>query len=254
MYLLAHLLYTILIGFIILFHIESAPPYYGYNPPYRNPYRGFRWDYSSSYTRYRCFSGDSLIRLSNGEYKQIDQLQSGDELITSDQSKLISTEMIMMLDKQTSRDALFYTITTDSGHRISLTEYHLIPIIDSNGNENYFFAKHVEIGDYLVVLVNETLNYSPVIDIIIEMKKGYYAPLTLTGTLFVNNVLASCFANVHDHHLAQYFMAPFRSYYTFARFLSIDKPFHIHQTNGIHWAVDIMWLLGRYFEPDALLL
>ena len=55
----------------------------------------------------KCFSGDSLIKLSNGEYKQIGNLKSGDEIITIDQSKIISTEMIMMLDKQISKEGTF---------------------------------------------------------------------------------------------------------------------------------------------------
>ncbi|CAF1537672.1 unnamed protein product [Rotaria sp. Silwood1] len=181
-------------------------------------------------TRAQCFSGDSLIKLSNGEYKEIGNLQSSDEIITIDQSKTISTEMIMMLDKQISKQALFYTLRTDSGNEISLTEYHLIPTINSNGNENYLFAKQIKIGDYLFVLFNGKLKYSPVINITIEMKKGYYAPLTMKGTLLINNVLASCFANVNNHHLAQYYMTPFHYYYKFARFMSLYDPFNINKT------------------------
>ncbi|CAF3637472.1 unnamed protein product [Rotaria sp. Silwood1] len=205
-------------------------------------------------TRAQCFSGDSLIKLSNGEYKEIGNLQSSDEIITIDQSKTISTEMIMMLDKQISKQALFYTLRTDSGNEISLTEYHLIPTINSNGNENYLFAKQIKIGDYLFVLFNGKLKYSPVINITIEMKKGYYAPLTMKGTLLINNVLASCFANVNNHHLAQYYMTPFHYYYKFARFMSLYDPFNINKTEGLHWTVNIMLYFARYFRLDALCL
>ncbi|CAF1334707.1 unnamed protein product, partial [Rotaria sordida] len=202
----------------------------------------------------QCFSGDSLIKLSNGEYKEIGNLQSGDEIITIDQSKIISTEMIMMLDKQISKQALFYTLRTDSDNEISLTQYHLIPTIDSNGNENYLFAKQIKIGDYLFVLFNGKLKYSPVINITIEMKKGYYAPLTMKGTLLINNVLASCFANVNNHHLAQYYMAPFRYYYKFARFMSVYDPFNINKTEGLYSTVNMMFYFARYFRSDALYL
>jgi hypothetical protein len=65
-----------------------------------------RWGYSVSNARYRCFSGDSLVVLSNGTYKQIGHLQPGDEIITSDQRKVISTEMIMMLDKRPSKKGI----------------------------------------------------------------------------------------------------------------------------------------------------
>ena len=66
------------------------------------------------------------------------------------------------------------------------------------------------------------------------MKKGYYAPLTMKGTLLINNVLASCFANVNNHHLAQYYMTPFRYYYKFARFISLYDPFNINKTENLH--------------------
>ncbi|CAF3838230.1 unnamed protein product, partial [Rotaria sordida] len=202
----------------------------------------------------QCFSGDSLIKLSNGEYKEIGNLQSGDEIITIDQSKIISTEMIMMLDKQISKQALFYTLRTDSDNEISLTQYHLIPTIDSNGNENYLFAKQIKIGDYLFVLFNGKLKYSPVINITIEMKKGYYAPLTMKGTLLVNNILASCFANAYNHHSAQYYMAPFRYYYKFARFTSLYDPFNVNKTEGLYWTINIMLHFARYFRSDTLCL
>ncbi|CAF4201590.1 unnamed protein product, partial [Rotaria sordida] len=139
-------------------------------------------------------------------------------------------------------------------NEISLTQYHLIPTIDSNGNENYLFAKQIKIGDYLFVLFNGKLKYSPVINITIEMKKGYYAPLTMKGTLLINNVLASCFANVNNHHLAQYYMAPFRYYYKFAQFMSVYDPFNINKTEGLYSTVNMMFYFARYFRSDALYL
>ena len=50
----------------------------------------------------RCFAGDSLIQLSNGTYKQMKYLKSGDQILTIHQTKIISTQMILMLDKQSS--------------------------------------------------------------------------------------------------------------------------------------------------------
>ncbi|CAF3773377.1 unnamed protein product [Rotaria sp. Silwood1] len=254
MYSKTNIFCIILIGFIILFNTDSSPLYYESYHDHHH-YERDPWAHSHSpYRRAQCFSGDSLIKLSNGKYKEVGNLQSGDEIITIDQSKIISTEMIMMLDKQISKEALFYTLRTDSGNEISLTEYHLIPITNSNGNENYLFAKQIKIGDYLFVLFNGKFKYSPVINITIEMKKGYYAPLTMKGTLLINNILASCFANVNNHHLAQNYMTPFRYYYKFARFISLYDPFNINKTEGLYWIVNIMLYFARYFRSDALCL
>lgn len=59
------------------------------------------WAYSTE-IKIQCFSSDSLIHLSNGEYKKISKLKSGDKILTMDQSNIISTEMIMMLHKHKS--------------------------------------------------------------------------------------------------------------------------------------------------------
>jgi Hint domain-containing protein len=50
-----------------------------------------------------CFSLDSFVKLSNGEYKRIDSIEIGDQILTIDNKKLVSTEVIMILDKHESR-------------------------------------------------------------------------------------------------------------------------------------------------------
>ncbi|CAF1265316.1 unnamed protein product [Rotaria sordida] len=199
-----------------------------------------------------CFSGDSSVMLTNGELKQIDYLQTGDEILTVDHLKIVPTEMVIMLDKQRSNQAQFYTFITDSGHKISLTGLHLIPIISPNNTMNYIAAREVQLGDQLYALVNGHMKSSPIRNISIEIKRGYFAPLTLTGTLLVNDVLASCYASVKNHQWAQIFMAPFRWYYRLARFISVNDPFDNNRTDGIHWAVQIIYQLTSYIQPLTL--
>lgn len=79
----------------------------------------------------------------------------------------------------------FYTFITESGHQISLTSLHLIPIVNVHGELNYIPAKDIQIGDQFTVRINEQLQTSPVINITIEIKQGYFAPLTLTGNIFI---------------------------------------------------------------------
>ncbi|CAF4004863.1 unnamed protein product [Rotaria sp. Silwood1] len=136
---------------------------------------------SSTEVTIGCLSGDSSVMLTNGERKQIGYLQSGDEVLTVDHLNIVPTEMVIMLDKQTSKQAQFYTFATDSGHKISLTGLHLIPIISSNNKMNYIAAREVQLGDQLYALVNGHMKSSPIRNITIEIKNGYFAPLTLTG-------------------------------------------------------------------------
>ena len=77
--------------------------------------------------------------------------------------------------------AIFHTIITASGHNVSLTPLHLIPIIEVDHRINYIAAKRVKIGDTLYVISDGELVPSQVINVIIEMKTGHYAPLTTSG-------------------------------------------------------------------------
>ena len=135
-----------------------------------------------------------------------------------------------------------------------MTEYHLIPIKLQNENEKYIFANHVQIGDFLFVLEkNNQIKSSKVIDIIIQIKIGYYAPLTTEGTLIINNILASCFASVKDHSLAQYSMFPFRYYYQLNKRFSLNDPLNLfYYSNDLHWTVRNMFAFASYFIPEII--
>lgn len=156
--------------------------------------------------------------------------------------------------------AKFYTFHTESDHQISLTSLHLIPIVHSNGDIDYIPAKDVQIGDRFYVLINNELQSSSVNNITIEMKQGYFAPLTLTGipffflpvhrsisvlikgTMMVNDIFVSCFASVKNHHYAQIFMTPFRWYYQISRLFSTSEPFaNNNRSSGIHWLLKLIY-------------
>ncbi|CAF1269221.1 unnamed protein product [Rotaria sordida] len=200
-----------------------------------------------------CFSGDSLVILNNGQQKQIDHLKTADEILGVNHFKIIPSEMIIMLDKQTSKQGKFYTFITDSGHKISLTSLHLIPIKYNNNNKiDYIPAKDLQLNDKLYVIINGKLKSSPVRNITIEIKRGYFAPLTMTGTLFVNNVLSSCYASAKSHKWAHLFLTPFRWYYKIGRFFSINQPFGNYQTDGIHWIFEIIYKFVNYIQPSIL--
>lgn len=193
-----------------------------------------------------CFSGDSLVRLIDGREKPIGSLQSGDAIFTAQPSKLSSTEMIFMLDRQTSEDALFYTLVTASGHKISATPLHLIFIVSAYGGKDvYLPAREIQLGDQLFVEINGQVRPSRVLNITLEVKRGYFAPLTTTGTLMVNGILSSCYASVRSHEWAHIFLGPVRWYHALTRSIPILGSSDEQQTEGIPCLVDLIhrWAL-----------
>jgi hypothetical protein len=87
---------------------------------------------------------------------------------------------------------MFHTIITASGHSVSLTALHLIPITQHDNTIKYIPAKQVKIGDGVYVMSDDQMVLSPVINVILEMKTGYYAPLTTSGKNTLNWIILFC--------------------------------------------------------------
>ncbi|CAF0981463.1 unnamed protein product [Rotaria sordida] len=199
-----------------------------------------------------CFSSDTLVTLINLQQIPIEKLRIGDELLTIDGTKIVSTEMIMMLDQNQHSSVMFYTIITGSEHKVSLTSHHLIGMINNDGDISYIPIKDIKHGDILRVITNGQIYSSPVIDIKMEIKNGYYAPLTMTGTLLVNNIDASCFSNVKNHDIVQFYMSPLRWYYRLSRLLFIEKPFGDKTVDGIHYIAQMLYEIAQSIYPSIL--
>jgi hypothetical protein len=76
---------------------------------------------------------------------------------------------------------------------ITLSANHFIPILrDSSSKAEEIIAQEVRIGD---VLLGETGTIGAVDSITTAWRKGAYMPITKSGTILVNGVVASCHAN-----------------------------------------------------------
>ncbi|CAF3450035.1 unnamed protein product [Rotaria sp. Silwood2] len=140
-----------------------------------------------------------------------------------------------------------------SGHNISLTDVHLMPIITFGGLLNYVPVRDIKEGDILYVVSNGVLVQSPVTNVKLEVKVGLFSPLTTAGTLLVNDILASCYANVKSHDKAHFYMAPLRWYYQISQSLSITQPYGSHTTDGVHIIPQYMYNFAQWFRPSTLL-
>ncbi|UJR38555.1 hypothetical protein I4U23_031221 [Adineta vaga] len=193
-----------------------------------NSQRSSRGAYAySSNIEIRCFSSDSYVKLSNGLEKLIGNLEIGDQLMTINENsfEIQSTEMILMLHQSTNQISLFYNLKTKSNNEISLTANHLIPIRLSNNKIEFKLTKDIEIGDYLIINENGKVKHSQIINKTIQIKRGFYAPLTMSGTLLINNIYSSSFANIQNHYYAQFYLFPLRFYYQLSNFDFIYKYF-----------------------------
>ncbi|CAF2935285.1 unnamed protein product [Rotaria sp. Silwood2] len=133
--------------------------------------------------------------------------------------------------------ALFYTVTTVSGHQISVTPDHYIRV----ENNEYLTASQLTLNHSLFVThLNHPVRIRSIKK---EFKAGLFHPIPLAGTILVNDVFASCYCldNLHGtHYEEQHLYAPFRLwYYVTKYYLEFGSEIYDIARDDIHWAIGI---------------
>jgi len=193
-----------------------------------------------------CFSSHSTVMTSQGVQKTMSDLKIGDQIRVMDPTtgKLIFSPVITFLDRKPSDNTFFHLITTESGEKLTVTPLHLVysysdmelqnEIIDEQIDFSLFkaiFARDISVGDLVLVSQNTNkagqLNPSRVSKIEKQMHKGAYSPLTETGNIVVDNILASCYASFDSQWVAHKAFSPIR---LMAKIWLNDQ-----LVDGIHW-------------------
>ncbi|CAF4473722.1 unnamed protein product, partial [Didymodactylos carnosus] len=68
----------------------------------------------------------------------------------------------------------------------------------------------IKVGDDLQIVADNKLSYGKVVDIKLRKSEGFYAPLTSSGKVVIDNVVASNYADINNHHLAHIAMKPYK--------------------------------------------
>lgn len=141
-----------------------------------------------------CFYGKDYVNLVNGGRRAIEQLKIGDRIwsMTDNTNELIQDEIIMMMHDGPNQPGLFYTFETEQGYHLSLTETHTLPVLDSDDDQIKFLRASKVTRKHRLLMFNQTI---PIKTITYKSLIGYYAPITLSGYLFVNNISASCYSD-----------------------------------------------------------
>ena len=164
-----------------------------------------------------CFSKNTYVETQNRGQIKIDQLIEGDYIKTYDHSlkEVVFSRFVDYLHFVKDVSTKYIKIKTETNNDLEASELHLIQRAKKqNANEfEFVFAKDLQLDDYLVKLDGKRIKLEKIVDIEVVEEKGAYAPLTEHGTLFVNDLLASSYANVYSHDLAQVFFWPVRAWH-----------------------------------------
>ena len=168
-----------------------------------------------------CFPARATVMTNSGEHKSLHELKVGEKIsCVRDEGQQDYCEVIGFLHKQESGAHDYLSIHTDTGHKLEVSASHLIfrsrEKSCSVSNADDVFASEVTVGDYVYVTTKKGLVSSMVTKISTIEARGYYAPLTSCGTVVVDGVLASCYAQFDSHRLAQMGMTGARLAYYYA--------------------------------------
>ncbi|XP_024535844.1 warthog protein 4 [Selaginella moellendorffii] len=126
-----------------------------------------------------CFPGDATVQMYNGEIKFVRELNVGDKVAVG---KNIYSDVYAFGHKDADAMSKFFQVHSAS-NMLELTAGHFVPVA-VNGKLVYKRAEDLKVGDSL-------WESSQIIEIQKVEKVGLYNPLTLSGSIMVNNVLAS---------------------------------------------------------------
>lgn len=158
--------------------------------------------------------------------------------------------VIGFLDRQTSLTSDFVRLTTESGHSVTLTPYHLLYRSHSNCTSERLpvFAKDISVGDWLLQIATcGGIEPTRVVSVARTVGAGVFAPLTLEGNLVVDNLMASCYAGTENEWLAHSSLLPLRLLYKLRSWVSQwygwSRPSQPPSDIGIHpYAQFLIWL------------
>lgn len=150
-------------------------------------------------------------------------------------------QVLTFIDRDENATRQFVEITAENGAVITATPSHLL-LLAAADDWRDVFAANVKIGDVLLTRgQSSVMRPSKVVKTRLVSKKGVFAPLTKSGTIIVDDALASCYALVHSHYLAHTAMAPLRWMSSWTN--SKDVP------RGVHWYANTLYNIGDFVLP-----
>ena len=145
-----------------------------------------------------CYPGSAIIYDSNFRARRIESLQVGDEVLVITKNGIQSDPVITFIHRQPEVVEGFLKIVTTKEKILLITADHLL-FVELTGQATAIPARDVKVGDTVYVRGSHGSEKDLVRSISTVYEKGAYAPVTLSGTILVNDVHTSCYFDVLSH-------------------------------------------------------
>ncbi|XP_037313278.2 desert hedgehog protein [Pungitius pungitius] len=198
-------------------------------------------DHSVAVEKGGCFPGWARVTVAGGVQKSLSSLAPGDRVMAlSGTGQVVLSQVLLFLHRDRESWSTFLSLETEDGRRLALTPHHLVFLsshcrLDSSEYEAQF-AGRAKAGDCVLIHTAEAqVRPSRIVSVSEEESVGVYAPLTEAGSVFVEGVLASCYALMDDHRLAHWAFGPVRLLSSFDHLLW-EETRHEPLTTDSEWA------------------
>lgn len=186
----------------------------------------------------RCFPGSSLVTLENGFVKTLSNVQIGDRVLVNKHNTYESVLSFIHAKQEglfTFLAIRIQSVPSNLTSTIIVSANHLIFDFDSG---EALFAGKFHVGDRVQFIENNQIVPGEIISIHSTKQEGYYAPLTPSGTIVINGVVASNYATVSNHALAHQVMGIYRWW--------------IGLVGGSKWNERIPWMLQIMLSVEPI--
>ncbi|XP_022796876.1 uncharacterized protein LOC111335267 isoform X2 [Stylophora pistillata] len=145
-----------------------------------------------------CYPGSATIIGVKGRLRRIESLQIGDEVEILTNKGIQLEPVITFIHRQPQVVEEFLKIVTVKEKILLITADHLL-FVEVMGQATAIPARNVKIRDTVYVRGSHGSEKDSVRSISTVYEKGAYAPVTLSGTILVNDVHTSCYFDVLSH-------------------------------------------------------
>ncbi|XP_022796860.1 tiggy-winkle hedgehog protein-like [Stylophora pistillata] len=145
-----------------------------------------------------CYPGSGTIYDACFRRRRIESLKVGDEVLVITSNGIQSDTVITFIHRQPEIVEEFLKIVTTKKKILLITADHLL-FVEVMRQATAIPARDVKIGDTVYVKGSHGSEKDSVRSISTVYEKGAYAPVSLSGTILVNDVHTSCYFDVLSH-------------------------------------------------------
>ena len=174
-----------------------------------------------------CFAASSYVETEGRGQVRISELRAEDRLKTYDEAagKWIFSKFITYLHADRHVVSQYISVRTSANRTLLISPLHYIARLTTTTDKlEFVFAKNLKLNNFVI-----TDNSGDLLEYITHLENVYepgaYAPLTESGTLAVNSIYASCYANVIENVWAHWLFQPVvqaSRYFTSLKFYDDD--------------------------------